>query len=118
MAGRATRKAVRKALLAPSVQSRLARCVDRDVGFGGGASPGRVRRAQPAVLELELETLAGQVRIADARVRSWGGASEKSVSCAQEVLRGKALAARKARPGGRVLMPFSLNQRSSFPLTQ
>lgn len=114
MADRVTRKAVRKALRAASLQSRLARCVDRDreVGFGGGASPSRIPRPRPATLVLEVETIRGQVRIADARVQSWGGASETAVSCAREVLRDKVLAAPTARPGKRALMPFPLNPRS------
>src|SRR6266545_4987281 len=47
MADRVIRKLVRKGLLAAPIQSRLARCVDRDVGFGGGAAPGRPPRPAP-----------------------------------------------------------------------
>jgi hypothetical protein len=114
MADRVTRKAVRKALQAASLQSRLARCVDRDreVGFGGGASPARIPRPKPATLILDVETLRGQVRIADARVQGWGGASQTAVSCAREVLRDKVLAAPAAKPGKHVQMPFPLNPRS------
>jgi hypothetical protein len=110
MASRVTRKVVRKALQAAPIQSRLARCVDRDVGFGGGA--GRPPRPAPAVLTLEMETLDGQVRILEVNVRTWGGANQETVSCAQSALRGKVLAARGVRPGERMQMPFPLNPRS------
>jgi hypothetical protein len=112
MAGPVIRKFVRKALLAVPVQSRLARCVDRDGGFGGGAAPGRIPHAKPAVLMLELETLGGEVRIVEAQVQAWGGASAEVVSCAQYVLRGQVIAASTAGPGHRVRMPFPLNPRS------
>ena len=109
---RVLRKTIRKALLAAPVQSRLARCVDGDVGFGGDAAPGRIPRARPAVLTLELETRRGEVRIAEAQVQSWGGASEPIVACARDVLRGKVVAAPVAQPGRRLRMPFTLNPRS------
>lgn len=112
MASRVIHRAVRKALLAAPVQKRLARCVDRDVGFGGGAAPGPIPRAKPATLVLEMETHAGEVRIVEARVREWGGASEQVVSCAQGVLLGQVVRAPTAEPGGRVQMPFPLNPRS------
>lgn len=113
-ADRVTGKAVRKALQAAALQSRLSRCVDRDreVGFGGGASPTRLPRPKPATLILDVETLGGQVRIADARVQSFGGASETAVSCAREVLRDKVLVARTVKPGKRLQMTFRLNPRS------
>jgi hypothetical protein len=113
-ADRVTRKAVHKALGAASLQSRLARCVDRDreLGFGGGASPSRIPRPKPATLILDVETLGGQVRIADARVQSWGGASETTVSCAREVLRDQVLAAPKVKPGKHAQVAFHLNPRS------
>ena len=111
---RVTRKAVRKALQAASLQSRLARCVDRDreVGFGGGASPARVPRPRAATLVLEIETGTREVRIVEAKVQSFGGASEAAVSCARNVLSGKVLAAKNAKPGKHVQMPFPLNPRS------
>ncbi|HEU4384999.1 MAG TPA: hypothetical protein VFR85_16065 [Anaeromyxobacteraceae bacterium] len=112
MAGRVIHRAVRRALLAAPVQNRLARCVDRDVGFGGGAAPGPIPRGKPATLVLEMEMLEGEVRIVEARVREWGGASEQVVSCAQGVLRGQVARAPTAGPGQRVQMPFPLNPRS------
>lgn len=114
MPDRVTRKAVRKGLQAASIQSRLAHCVDRDrdAGFGGGARPAPVPRANPAVLVLDLETAGDQVKVADARVQSWGGVSEKTASCAREALRGQVVAT--ARPGTpeRMQMPFPLTPRS------
>lgn len=119
MATRVIRKLVRKALLAAPVQSRLARCADRIGSFGGPAAPASIPRAKPAVLVLELETLRGEVRILDAQVQTWGGASEASVSCARGVLRGHVVAvptARQERASDmrqeRTRMPFPLNPRS------
>jgi hypothetical protein len=112
MASRVIHKAVRKALLAAPVQARLAGCVDRDVGFGGGAASGRIPRAKPATLVLEMETHAGEVRIVEAQVREWGGASEQTVACARSVLRGMVIRASIAEPGQRVGMPWPLNPRS------
>ena len=118
MAGRVIHRAVRRALLAAPVQERLARCVDRDVGFGGGAAPGRIPRGKPATLVLEMEMLEGEVRIVEASVREWGGASEQVVSCAQGVLRGQVAHAPTARPGQRVQMPFPLNPRGEVVATR
>jgi hypothetical protein len=112
MASRVLRKVVRRALLEAPVQKRLAGCVDRDMGFGGGESPGPAPRAQPAVLMLEMETHGGEVRIVEAPVRDWGGGSPEVVSCAQGVLLGKIIAAAPARPGFRVRMPFPVSPRS------
>jgi hypothetical protein len=106
------RKLVRKALLAGPIQARLSGCVDVGGGFGGGDAPWRAPRGQPASLVLELELLGGEVRIADARVRAWGGASQHAVSCARAVLRGLAIGAAAAGPARRVEMPFPFNPRS------
>jgi hypothetical protein len=113
LAGRVIRKNVRKALLAAPVQARLARCANRVGGFGGPpATRGAIPRGKPAFLVLELETLGGEVRIVDAQVREWGEASEATVSCARDVLRGQVVAAPTAVPGERMRMPFPLNPRS------
>jgi hypothetical protein len=109
MADRVTRKAIRTALLAAPVQSRLARCVDRDVGFG--AAPGIVPRDRPATLVLELEARRGGVRIVDVQVERWGGANEQTISCAREALLGTAIAASTAAPAPRVRMPFPLSPK-------
>lgn len=112
MADRVTRKAVRKALLAASVQSRLARCT-KVGGFGGTSAIGRVPRAAPASLLLELEARGGELRVVDANVREWGGASEAMVSCARTVLRSQVIPAPKTRlsAGERMQMHFRLNPR-------
>jgi hypothetical protein len=111
-ADRVTRKAVRRALLAPRVQSRLAQCVDREVGFG--TAPGRAPRDRPATLVLELESVMHEVRIVEARVQSWGGASEESASCARKVLLGTVVAAATPAHAGRVRMPFTLHARQGI----
>jgi hypothetical protein len=113
MADRVTRKAVRKALLAPTVQSRLSRCVDRDIGFGGGPKPGRIPRALPAVLLLELETRDGEAQIVDARVRGWGGASREVVTCASDVVLGQVARAAGIAGGRQMRMPFPLHPKST-----
>ncbi len=112
MADRVTRKAVRKALLAASVRSRLARCTTAG-GFGGTSAVGRGPREAPASLLLELEARGGEVRVVDASVREWGGASEAMVSCARTVLFSQVISAPKTRPsaGRRMQMHFRLNPR-------
>jgi len=116
VADRVTRKAVRKALLAASVRSRLARCTAAG-GFGGTSAVGRGPRAAPASLLLELEARGGEVRVVDASVRAWGGASEAMVSCARTVLLSQVISAPKARPSGgrRMQMHFRLNPRGDGP---
>lgn len=109
MASRVTRKAVRKALLAAPIQPRLARCVDRDAGFG--AAPGAAPRDRPATLLVELETGPHGARIVDVQVQRWGGASEDVVSCARRVLLGTVVPAPGAGPARRVRMPYPLNPR-------
>lgn len=112
MADRVTRKLVRRALLAEPVQSALSRCLGGDVGFGGGTASAPVPRTEPAALMLELETGGSDVRIVDARVRSWGGASAETVSCAREVLVGRVVTTpSEAEQGGHVQMPFPLSPR-------
>ncbi|HEU4382874.1 MAG TPA: hypothetical protein VFR85_05145 [Anaeromyxobacteraceae bacterium] len=107
-----TQKAVRKALHAAPVQSRLARCT-RVGGFGGTSAAGAVPRAAPASLLLEVEARGEELRIVDAKVRDWGGASETMVSCARTVLQSQVIPAPRARPsaGERMQMHFRLNQR-------
>ncbi|HEY6100912.1 MAG TPA: hypothetical protein VIW03_15850 [Anaeromyxobacter sp.] len=114
MADRVTRKTLRKALLAAPVQSLLERCVDRDAGFGGGTVRARILRGRPAVLVLEVEAVAGAVRIADVAVRDFGEASRASVTCASDVLRGLVLAG-SIGPSVRARMIFPLTPRSASP---
>ena len=111
-ANRVTQKAIRKALRAPSVQSQLARCTGVE-GFGAASAPGRVPRAAPASLLLELEARGGELRVVDAKVRQWGGASQAMVSCARTVLQSQVIPAPKNRPsaGERMQMHFLLNLR-------
>lgn len=111
MASRVVRKIVRKALLAAQVQSQLARCADSVGGFGGRTPGGPPPRGKPAVLLLELTGEGGDVRIVDAQVQEWGGASEAAVSCARGVLTGRVVRAPTA-PRERMRMPFPLNPRS------
>ena len=110
MADRVLRKVIRTALLAPPVQARLALCVDRSGGFGGSAKPSRVPRPAPAVLQLELETQPGALRVVGVQIQAWGGASTDVVSCAQGVLRAQVIAA-STEPGQRLRMPFPLSPR-------
>jgi len=112
MADRATEKAVRKALRAVSVQSRLARCT-RVEGFGGTSGIGGVPRTAPASLLLQLEARGGELRVVDANVREWGEASEAMVSCARTVLRSQVIPAPKTRrsAGERLQMHFRLSPR-------
>ena len=115
-ADRATRKAVRKALLAAPVEEELARCVDRDreVWFGGGwASPEPIPRAQPAILLLRLEAVGTQVKIIDARVKNWGGASRAAVACARDALVGRVVAAGNHQSASSTQMTFLLSPRSA-----
>jgi hypothetical protein len=112
MAGRVTRKLVRKALLAGPVQTRLARCVDQVGGFGDGPGAGRGPRVAPAVLTIELEGLDRELKIVDAEVMVWGGASAASVSCARDALRGQVIRAPQVDRGHHVRMLFPLTPRS------
>jgi len=74
---------------------------DEDLAEAGGA---------PAVV-LHLETQAGQVRIADAPVLGWAGASEGAMGCVQQVLRGRTFPAPAARPGRKLRVAFPLPTR-------
>jgi hypothetical protein len=118
LADRVTRKAVRKALLAASVQARLARCVDRDVGFGGRTAADRVPRAAPAVLLLELEATPGRVELVGVGVEQWGGVSDQVVACARSALRGQVVAAAGGEARGRLRMPYPLSPRSEARATE
>ena len=62
MADRVTQKAVRKALRAASVQSRLARCTKVEGWFGGISATGPGPRTAPASLMLDLEARGGEIR--------------------------------------------------------
>jgi hypothetical protein len=112
MADRVTQKAVHKALRATSVQSRLAGCTKVE-GFGGTSASGPVPRTAPASLVLELEAGEGGLRVVDANVRDWGGASEAMVACARTVLRGQIIPAPRFRlsAGARMQMHFRLVPR-------
>jgi hypothetical protein len=113
MADRVTQKAVRNALRAPSVESRLASCT-RPWEFGGTTSEAsRPPRPAPAFLVLELESSGSELRVVDSTVRSWGGASEAMVSCARTVLHGQAVPepSKRRSAGDRMIMNFTLYPR-------
>jgi hypothetical protein len=113
MADRVTQRAVRKALHASSVESRLASCT-RVWEFGGTASAaGQLPRPSPAFLVLALEAVGSELRVVDATVRSWGGASEAAVSCARDVLRSQVIPAppKRRSDGERTYMHFTLYPR-------
>jgi len=119
-ADRATRKVVRKALLAAPVEEELAHCVehDREVWFGGSwASAEPIPRAKPAILTLHLETLGRQVKIADVQVKSWGGASRAAVTCARNVLLGTVVPVASSRPARPMQMTFLLSPRNRAAVT-
>ncbi len=61
-------------------------------------------------LMLQVEGLAGQVRIVDAPVEMRGKASDGLIACAQGVLRGQVIPAAAAKPGTRYRIPFPLVQ--------
>jgi hypothetical protein len=109
VADRVTRKAVRKALLDDSIQTRLARCVDRDVGFG--TAPGNVPRGRPATLLVDLEARDHDLLVVDVAVDRWGEASDDTVSCARGVLRGMVIEFASREPGRNVAVPIPLNPR-------
>ncbi|HET8541874.1 MAG TPA: hypothetical protein VFL83_18495 [Anaeromyxobacter sp.] len=104
-ATRVVRTIVRKRLLAGGVQARLAHCVGAT-----GAPDDAAARGDPALLVLELEARSRVARVVDAHVESWGGASQASVDCAREVLRGETFTV-PAVEQGRTRMPFLLNPR-------
>lgn len=112
MPSRLALKAIHRALGAAPLRARLARCVP--------AAAFRAPRTQPASLMLEIETLEGELRIVDAQVRAWGGASEAMVSCARDVLRGQVFpapaqrrsAAHRRPASERMQVPFLLGPRS------
>jgi hypothetical protein len=83
------------------LQARMDRCADgaRSEAFGDRSR---------TILWLELETLTGKVRIADAEVEKDGGASPELVACALGVLRGQEVRMRAARPGGRLRIQYPL----------
>jgi hypothetical protein len=83
------------------LQGRVDRCA---AGVPASALGDRSR----TILWLEMETLAGKLRIIDAQVDKEGGASPELVACALGVLRGEELKMRVAKPGGRVRMQYPL----------
>ena len=114
-ADRATRKAVRKAVLSGVLEEELAACVDRDreVWFGGGwGSTDPVPRAKPAILTFQLETVGRQVKIADVRVKTWGGTSRAAVDCARSALMGTVVPAPGPGSAAPMQMNFLLSPRS------
>jgi hypothetical protein len=112
MPSRLTLKAIHSGLKAAPLQAQLARCVPASAFVAPGT--------RPASLMLEIEPLEGELRIVDAQVRAWGGASEATVSCARAVLRGHVFPAParrrpavQRRPAGeRIQVPFLLNPRT------
>lgn len=59
-------------------------------------------------LMLQVEGLAGEVRIVDAPVEMRGNASDGLIACAQQALRGQVIPAGAARRGTRYRIPFPL----------
>ena len=57
-------------------------------------------------LMLQVEGLAGQVRIVDAPVEMRGTASDGLIACAQGILRGQVIPAAAVKPGTRYRMPL------------
>lgn len=84
-----------------ALQAQIDHCAD-------GAPPAALGDRSRGILWLEMETLSGRVRITDAQLDRQGGASMELVSCALDVLRGKELRMRVAKPGSRVRMQYPL----------
>jgi hypothetical protein len=55
---------------------------------------------------LEIEIGDGEARILDAALQTRGPATDGSVACARDVLRGHVIRTRGGEPGSRVRMPF------------
>lgn len=64
--------------------------------------------SEPALV-LHVEALAGQLRVVDAPVLAWGGMSEGSAACAQQLLKGRTFPAVAAKAGARyrVVQPIA-----------
>lgn len=88
---------------APSTSPRAATVSaaagDDEAADGGG---------EPALV-LHVEALAGQLRVVDAPVLAWGGMSEGSAACAQQILKGRTFPAVAAKAGARyrVVQPIA-----------
>jgi hypothetical protein len=78
-----------KAALA-ALQRRVARCGAADAWF-----------------TLDLETVAGGVRVVEAHVEFPGSAGEAGIACARSILVGETIAAPSARPGRRWQLSFA-----------
>jgi hypothetical protein len=60
------------------------------------------------VLILQVEVRAGEARIVDAPVSTYGGASDAVVACAQRILRGHSIPVADPKPGRyRILFPLA-----------
>ena len=62
---------------------------------------GQIADAGVTILMLQVETLAGALRIVDAPVQTQGSASPGAVACVQGLLRGQVVPAPGAKPGER-----------------
>lgn len=109
-ADRVTRKALRSALGASGLPARLAACLDAPGGLGGGAATDRVPTPRPAVLALDVESVPGAFHITVVRVHRWGEASQRSVACAAERLRGTIIRSPAARAGQRTRLILALTR--------
>jgi predicted transcriptional regulator len=97
------------------LQPRLAACFDEVAQSRHGATAfsrttdytGQETGGTP-VLVLEIETGPGRVRIVDAPVETQGGASDGLVACAQQVLRGRVVAAPGVEAGQRARLTYPL----------
>jgi hypothetical protein len=77
-------------------------------GCAAGASPEALGDRSRSIVWLELETLAGKVRITEAQVDQQGGASPALLDCALGVLRGQVLTMRVAKPGSHLRLRYPL----------
>ncbi len=98
-----------------ALQPRLAACFDEGAQSRHGATPfsrtadfkGEEAGGTP-ILVLEIETSPGRVRIVDAPVETQGGASDGLVACAQQILRGRVVAAPGVQAGQRARLTYPL----------
>jgi hypothetical protein len=100
---RAAREGAPAATRAPVVSFR------REMKAGFAALQRRVARcgAEDAWFTLDVETVAGGVRVVEARVEFPGSAGEAGIACARSILVGETIAAPSAPPGRRWQVSFA-----------